>query len=49
MAAFMPPLDLTGVPATLLDRYAGDLAVKLVGLLRFLSPLTGGASAMRAF
>lgn len=49
MAAFMPPLDLAGVPATLLDRYAGDLAAKLVGLLRFLSPLTGGTAAMRAF
>jgi hypothetical protein len=36
------------VPATLLDRYAGDLAAQLIHLLRFLGPLTGGASAMRA-
>ena len=49
MAAFMPALDLTGVPATLLDRFAGDLAEKLICLLRFLGPLTGGAAARRAF
>ena len=49
MAAFMPALDLTGVPATLLDRFAGDLAEKLSCLLRFLGPLTGGAAARRAF
>jgi len=33
----------------MLDRFAGDLERKLSGLLRFLGPLTGGASAMRAF
>jgi hypothetical protein len=49
MAAFMPPLDLTGVPAALLDRFAGDLAEKLICLLRFLGPLTGGAAARHAF
>jgi hypothetical protein len=48
MAAFMPPLDLAGVPAALLDRYAGNLAEQLIHLLRFLGPLTGGASARRA-
>ena len=47
--AFMPPLDLAGVPAALLDRFAGDLAEKLICLLRFLGPLTGGAAARRAF
>jgi hypothetical protein len=49
MAAFMPPLDLASVPTTLLDRYVGDLATKLICLLRFLDPLTGGAAAKRAF
>jgi hypothetical protein len=49
MAAFMPALDLAGVPAALLDRFAGDLREKLICLLRFLGPLTGGASAVRAF
>jgi hypothetical protein len=48
MADFMPPLDLAGVPAALLERFAGDAAKKLVRLLRFLAPLTGGA-AVRAF
>ena len=49
MAAFMPPLDLAGVPAALLERYVGDAAEKLVCVLRLLAPLTGGGAAMRAF
>jgi hypothetical protein len=49
MAAFMPPLDLIGVPAALLERFVGEVGEKLVSLLRFLGPLTGGASAVRAF
>ena len=32
-----------------LDRFAGDIEQKLTALLRFLGPLTGGASATRAF
>jgi hypothetical protein len=48
-AAFMPPLEIAGLPVSLLDRFAGDLERKLTALLRFLGPLTGGASAMRAF
>src|ERR1700680_636011 len=35
-AAFMPPLDIAGVPASLLDRFAGDIEQKLTALLRFL-------------
>jgi hypothetical protein len=49
MAAFMPPLDLAGVPATLLGCFVGEVREKLVSLLRFLGPLTGGALAMHAF
>ena len=45
----MPPLDIASLPASLLDRFAGDIAGQLISLLRFLAPLTGGASAMRAF
>jgi hypothetical protein len=45
MAAFMPPLDLALVPDALLDRFAGDATAKLISLLRFLGPLTGGAPA----
>ena len=48
-AALVPPLDIAGLPISLLDRFAGDLDQKLIALLRFLSPLTGGASAMHAF
>jgi hypothetical protein len=48
-ATFMPPLDVASLPASLLDRFAGGLAEQLTSLLRFLGPLTGGVSAMRAF
>ncbi|HME24447.1 MAG TPA: hypothetical protein VKI44_24460 [Acetobacteraceae bacterium] len=48
-ATFMPPVDTAGLPASLLDRFAGDLADRLTALLRFVAPLTGGASAMHAF
>jgi hypothetical protein len=48
-ATFMPPVDIASLPASLLDRFAGDIAGQLSSLLRFLGPLTGGASAMRAF
>ncbi len=48
-AALVPPLDIAGVPMSLLDRFAGGVVQKLIALLRFLGPLTGGASAMHAF
>ncbi len=48
-ATFMPPVDIASLPASLLERFAGDLAEQLTSLLRFVAPLTGGASAMRAF
>ena len=43
-ARFLPPVDHTSMPASLLTRFAGDGAGGLVALLRFLGPLTGGAS-----
>ena len=49
MAAVVPPIDIAGLPVSLLDRFAGDVREQLIALLRFLGPLTGGASAMRAF
>ena len=49
MAAVVPPLDIAALPVSLLERFAGDMREQLVALLRFLGPLTGGASAMRAF
>jgi hypothetical protein len=50
MAAMVPPLDIASLPASLLERFAGDIREQLVPLLRFLRPLTGGASCdERAF
>jgi hypothetical protein len=48
-AALVPPLDIAGLPVSLLERFAGDIKQKLIALLRFVGPLTGGASPMRAF
>jgi hypothetical protein len=48
-AAVARPIDTTALPVSLLDRFAGDIEQQLTALLRFLSPLTGGASTMRAF
>jgi hypothetical protein len=46
-AAFMPPVEHDSLPASLLDRFTGDAADRLIALLRFLGPVTGGAG-MRA-
>jgi hypothetical protein len=43
-AAFMPPADTTQLPASLLDRFVGRVEHRLIGLLRWLAPITGGAS-----
>ena len=47
-AAFMPPLDEARLPEALIERFTGDAPDRLIALLRFLAPLTGGAR-MRAF
>jgi hypothetical protein len=44
-AAFMPPVRASLLPASLLARFSGDEEARLVGLLRFLGPITGGARA----
>jgi hypothetical protein len=41
-ATFMPPIDHGRVPASLLERFSGDDADRLVALLRFIGPVTGG-------
>ena len=41
-AAFMPPVDPGRLPAALIERFAGDDADRLVALLRFMGPVTGG-------
>lgn len=47
-AAFMPPVERGLLPRSLLERFSGDEEARLVALLRFLGPITGGA-AWRAF
>jgi hypothetical protein len=41
-AAFMPPVDQDCLPASLLERFAGSGGERLIALLRFLGPVTGG-------
>jgi hypothetical protein len=48
-AAFMPPVDASRLPAALLDRFLGNAEQRVIAFLRWLGPITGGASAMRAF
>jgi len=43
-ASFMPPVDQARLPASLLERFLGDEEERLILLLRFLGPITGGAS-----
>ena len=47
-AAFMPPVDHDRIPASLIERFAGDAAEQLTALLRFLAPVTGGAAIAHA-
>jgi hypothetical protein len=46
--AFMPPVDTSLLPASLLERFAGGDEARLVALLRFLGPITGGAGMTQA-
>ena len=41
-AGLMPPVDRDGLPGCLLERFAGDAADRLIAVLRFIGPLTGG-------
>jgi hypothetical protein len=43
-AALMPPVDRGRLPASLLERFAGDATARLIALLRFLLPISGGAA-----
>ena len=43
----MPPVDGSALPASLIDRFGGDAKERLVALLRFLGPVTGGAGDAR--
>ena len=44
---FMPPIDGERLPASLLERFTGDDADRLIALLRFIGPVTGGSAHAR--
>jgi hypothetical protein len=47
--SFMPPVNVAGLPASLLARFTGiDAAARLSGMLRWLSPLTARTSERAA-
>ena len=41
-AKLMPPVDTARLPAALIERFTGDDTDRLVALLRFIGPITGG-------
>jgi hypothetical protein len=41
-AAFSPPVEQNRLPVTLFERFRGEAAERLIALLRFISPITGG-------
>jgi hypothetical protein len=47
-AAFMPPVQRALLPASLLERFTGDAEARLLALLRFLGPITGGVGLEQA-
>jgi hypothetical protein len=47
-ATFMPPAEPGRLPASILERFAGDDEARLLALLRFLGPITGGAGLAQA-
>lgn len=46
--AFMPPVEISLLPASLLDRFVGEVEARVVALLRFLGPITGGVAIAHA-
>lgn len=43
-ARFMPPVAADPLPGALLERFTGDERERLIALLRFIGPITGGSS-----
>ncbi len=41
-ATFMPPVDQDRLPASLIERFTGSGVERLIALLRFIAPITGG-------
>jgi hypothetical protein len=46
--AFVPPVTVADLPASILKRFAGEAKPQLVSLLRFLAPITTGRGILRA-
>jgi hypothetical protein len=46
-ATFMPPVDQDRLPASLIERFTGIGPERLVALLRFIAPITGGGRQAR--
>jgi hypothetical protein len=46
-ATFMPPVDQDRLPASLIERFTGSGAERLIALLRFIAPITGGGRQAR--
>ena len=47
-AAFLPAVEVARLPASLLERFLGSEEERLILLLRFLGPITGGAPTAHA-
>jgi len=47
-ATIMPPIDTARLPASLLERFAGDATSQVIALLRLLLPITGGVGMQAA-
>lgn len=47
-AAFLPAVEVARLPASLLERFLGNEEERLILLLRFLGPITGGAPTAHA-
>ena len=43
-AKLMPPIDQQHRPTSLFERFTGDIPDRLIALLRFIGPITGGRS-----
>jgi hypothetical protein len=43
--AFMPPVERECLPGSLIERFSGGDADRLIAMLRFLGPITGGSHA----
>lgn len=44
--AFVPPVSATSLPSSLHARFTGDEEKRLLGVLRFLGPITGGTASL---